>query len=160
MTETGTTRRTTPKYMAVQGAALLMGALLLLICAAGFIPGLTTGYDGLSWWGHESTARLFDMFTVSALHNIVHLAAGAGGLLLARSYAAARAYLLGGGAVFLALWGYGLAVDKAGPGNVIPLDNAGNWLHFALGVVMVVLGLTLAAQRDPTRHRRRAARAS
>ncbi|MGV0837455.1 DUF4383 domain-containing protein [Mycolicibacterium thermoresistibile] len=155
MTETATT----PKYMAVQGAAMLMGAVLLLLGLAGFIPGLTSGYDGLTWWGHGSTAQLFGTFTVSALHNAVHLAIGAAGFLLARSYAAARAYLLGSGVFFLGLWGYGLAIDKAGPANIIPVDNAGNWLHFTLGVVMVTLGLTLAARRDPTKHRSRRAHA-
>lgn len=149
---------TTPKYMAVQGAAMLIGAVLLLLGLAGFIPGITAGYDGLSWWGHASTAQLFDTFTVSVLHNAVHLAAGVAGFLLARSYAAARAYLLGGGLLFGGLWGYGLAIDKAGPANILPVDAADNWLHFALGVVMVMLGLTLAARHDPTKRRRRGAR--
>lgn len=154
MTDT-TSPRVTPKYMAVQGAAMLMGAVLLLIGLAGFIPGITSGYDGLAWWGHESTAQLFGMFTVSVAHNVVHLAAGAAGFLLARSYSAARAYLLGGGLIFLGLWVYGVSIDRAGPTNVLPVDNAGNWLHFALGVVMVTLGLTLAARRDPTKNRGR-----
>ena len=154
MTETGTTRRTTPKYMAVQGAALLMGALLLLICAAGFIPGLTTGYDGLSWWGHESTARLFDMFTVSALHNIVHLAFGVLGLVMARTMRNAFLYLVAGGVVYLLLWLYGLIVDHDSSANFVPLNNADNWLHLLLGIGMVALGFALGR---PDRSNRAAA---
>jgi hypothetical protein len=37
----------------------------------------------------------------------------------------------------------------------MPLNDADNWLHFGLGVVMLLLGVTLAGQRDPTRRPKR-----
>ncbi len=52
--------------------------------------------------------------------------------------------------IYLGLWVYGLLIDLAGPRNMLPLNNADNWLHFAIGVVMVVLGLTLAGTKTPT----------
>lgn len=36
------------------------------------------------------------------------------------------------------------------PREVLPLNGADNWLHFGVGIVMVALGLTLAASRVPT----------
>ena len=147
---------TTPKLMAVQGAAVLVGAAFLVIGVMGFIPGLTTHYDLLQWAGHHSGAKLFGVFAVSGLHNFVHLAFGVLGLLMARTYAKARAFFLIGGLAYLGLWMYGLLIDHASPANFVPLNSADNWLHFGLGVGMLLLGVTLAGQHDPTKRRVRA----
>ena len=141
---------TRPKVMAVQGAAVLIAAAFLTIGALGFIPGATAHLDQLQWAGHHSGAQLFGMFAVSGLHNVVHLASGVIGFIFARTYAASRAYLLGGGLVYCALWLYGLFMNQNSALNIMPLNNADNWLHFAIGVVMVVLGLTLAGTKTPT----------
>lgn len=145
-----------PKVMAVQGAAILVAAGFLVLGGLGFVPAVTSHYDELAWAGHHSGAMLFGVFAVSGLHNVVHLAFGAVGLLLARTYAAARAYLLVGGLIYLGLWIYGLLIDHASSVNLLPLNGADNWLHFGLGTVMIVFGLTLGAQHDPTKRRFRA----
>ena len=147
---------TTPKFMAVQGAAVLVGTAFLVVGVLGFIPGVTSDYDLMEWAGHHSGAKLFGMFAVSGLHNFVHLAFGVAGLLMARTYAASRAYLLVGGLVYLGLWVYGLLIDHASTANFVPVNGADNWLHLGLGAAMVLFGLTLAATRDPTKPRRRA----
>jgi len=146
---------TRPKVMAVQGAAVLIAAALLVIGVLGFIPGATTHLDQLQWAGHHSGAKLLGMFAVSGLHNVVHLASGVIGFIFARTYAASRAYLLGGGFVYCALWLYGLLMDQGSALNIMPLNNADNWLHFGLGVGMLLLGVTLAGQHDPTRRPKR-----
>lgn len=133
-----------PKYMAVQAAALIIGAVLVIIAILSCIPGVTSQVDQLGWVGHQSHAHLFGVLTVSWLHNGVNLVIGVLGFVMARSYAAARAYFLGGGLVYLALWA--VSVARA---------HAFDWLYFAAGVVMVILGLTLAGQHDPTKRRRR-----
>jgi Domain of unknown function (DUF4383) len=136
--------------LAVQGAAVLVAAAFLVAAIAGFIPGLTTHLDQLHWLGHGSRAELFGVFAVSVLHNLLYLAFGVTGLLLSSTFARARAYLIGGGLVYLGLWVYGLLIDLTGPRNILPLNNADNWLHFAIGVVMTLLGITLAGSRTPT----------
>jgi hypothetical protein len=141
--------------MAVQGAAVLVAATFLIIGVLGFIPGATSHLDRLQWAGRHSGAMLFGMFAVSGLHNIVHLASGVIGFIFARTYAASRAYLLGGGLAYLALWIFGLLMNQRSALNILPLNNADNWLHFGLGVVMLLLGLTLAGQHDPTRRPKR-----
>lgn len=142
-----------PKIMAVQGAAVLVAATLLAIGVLGFIPGATAHLDQLQWAGHHSGAKLFGMFAVSGLHNAVHLASGVVGFMFARTYAASRGYLLGGGLAYLALWIFGLLLDHRSALNILPLNSADDWLHFGLGVGMVLLGLTLAGQHDPTKRR-------
>jgi hypothetical protein len=144
-----------PKYMAVQGAAMIVAAALAAIGVLGFIPGVTSGVDQLTWAGQRSGAHLFGMFAVSALLNTVHVVVGLVGFAMARSYAGARAYLLVGGMVYLGLWLYGVLVDHGSDAHVLPLNAANNWLHMALGVVMVLLAVTLAGQHDPTKRRPR-----
>ena len=150
----------TPKYMAVQGAALIVGTALVLIGVLGFVPGVTTHLDQLTWAGQRSGAMLFGTFLVSALVNILHLLIGAAGFILARSYAGARAYLLGGGLIYLGLWLYGMLVEHGSSAHVLPVNSADNWLHAGLGGVMVLLAVTLAGQRDPTKRRPRRMRSA
>ncbi len=127
----------------VQAASALVGAVFLLVGVLGFIPGITTDYDALRAAGNESHAELLGVFQVSILHNIVHLLFGAAGILMARSASGARAFLVGGGAIYLVLWLYGLVVDKTSEANFVPLNNADDWLHFVLGIAMVALGVVL-----------------
>ena len=134
----GTTRA--PRT-AVQKAALAVGAVFLLVGVLGFVPGITTNYDSLGAAGHESEALLLGIFQVSVLHNLVHLLFGVAGVLLARRADWARSYLLGGGAIYLLLWLYGLFVDTESDANVVPVNNADDWLHLLLGIGMIALGL-------------------
>jgi hypothetical protein len=127
----------------VQIAAAVVGAVFLLVGILGFIPGITTGYDGMEAAGHESHAELLGIFQVSILHNVVHLLFGVAGLALARTPASARNYLIGGGAIYLVLWLYGLLIDKTSSANFVPVNVADDWLHLFLGAGMVALGLLL-----------------
>ena len=127
----------------VQAASVLVGATFLLVGVLGFVPGITTGTDELHAAGHESHAELLGIFQVSVLHNVVHLLFGAAGIALARTASGARAFLIGGGAVYLVLWLYGLVVDKSSQANFVPLNTADDWLHFVLGLGMIALGVVL-----------------
>jgi hypothetical protein len=129
----------------VQSVAALVGVVFLLVGILGFVPGITTHYGDLSFAGHDSDAKLLGIFQVSVLHNIVHLLYGIAGLVLARTADGGRTFLVGGGALYLVLWLIGLI----GAGDWIPVNTADNWLHFALGVGMVALGLVFG--RGPTR---------
>ncbi|PND56570.1 hypothetical protein CRM90_16910 [Mycobacterium sp. ENV421] len=145
----GRLQRARVGLLAVQGAAVLVAAAFLAVAIAGFIPGLTTHLDQLHW-AHGSRSQLFGVFEVSVVHNLVHLGFGVAGLALAGTFARARAYLIGGGLIFVGLWVYGLLIDLAGPRNILPINNADNWLHLAIGVVMTLLGITLAGTKTPT----------
>ncbi len=132
----------------IQRAAALVGLTFLAVGIAGFIPGITTNlYDGLHFAGHDGDAELLGIFDVSVLHNIVHLLFGVVGISLARRVDSARLFLLGGGAVYLLLWIYGVIIDKASDANFVPLDTADDWLHFVLGVAMLGLGLIFGRDR-------------
>ncbi|MFF3856770.1 DUF4383 domain-containing protein [Micromonospora sp. NPDC002575] len=132
----------------VQVAAVAVAALFLLLGVLGFVPGITTGYDDLTFAGHHSGAELLGLFQVSVLHNALHLIFGLAGLALARSVAGARLFLAGGGALYLGLCLYGLFVrfaeNEQGAANFIPLNGADDFLHLLLGLGMLALGLLLS----------------
>ncbi|GIJ45136.1 membrane protein [Virgisporangium aliadipatigenens] len=134
----------------VRTVARIVAATFILVGVLGFIPGVTTDYDSMAFAGHESGAQLFGLFQVSILHNIVHLLFGVAGLVLARRADTARLFLIGGGAVYLLLWLYGLVIDHDSSANFVPLDNADNWLHLVLAVGMIGLGLLFTPRRGRT----------
>lgn len=123
-----------------QTGAIVVGAMFALVGIMGFIPGITTNYGDMTFAGHESHAELLGVFEVSVLHNLVHLLFGIAGFALARTHVQARAYLVGGGLLYLGVWLYGLAVDKTSDANFLPMNDADDWLHFVLGAGMVALG--------------------
>lgn len=133
--------RTHSRRALVQTAALAVGATFLLVGVLGFIPGITTDYDQMTFAGHESGAELLGVFQVSILHNLVHLLFGIAGLAMARTVSGARLYLIGGGAIYLVLWLYGLVIDHGSTANFVPVNNADDWLHLVLGLGMIALGL-------------------
>lgn len=122
----------------VQNVARLVGIVFLLVGIAGFIPGLTTNlYEGLEFAGNDGSAELLGIFQVSVLHNIVHGLFGLAGLALAATPSGARTYLIGGGAIYLALF----VIGVIGGGDWIPVNDADNWLHLLFGAGMIGLGV-------------------
>jgi hypothetical protein len=137
----------------MQTAALAVGAAFLLVGILGFIPGITTDYGQMEFAGDGSGAQLLGIFQVSILHNLVHLAFGIAGVAMARTWASARAFLVGAGVIYVALWIYGLVIDKESGANFVPMNAADDWLHLVLGAGMVALGLVFQREHatPPTR---------
>jgi hypothetical protein len=125
---------------------MLVGLVFLLVGILGFIPGITTNYDGLKFAGHDSNAQLLGLFDVSILHNIVHLLFGVAGLALAKTWDGARTYLVYGGAVYLVLFVYGLIFHGSSSANFVPVNWADNILHLGLGIGMISLGVVLGKE--------------
>jgi hypothetical protein len=122
----------------VQLLAGIVGAALLLLGVAGFIPGLTTHYGELRFVGRRSHAGLLGLFRVSVLHNLVHVVLGCGALL-ARTARGARVFLRAGGIACLTLWLAGVIGVLDG----LPVNAADNWLHLLFGLALfLVLALT------------------
>src|SRR5215212_8669955 len=112
MTYHSSTTNRTGAYDADEARSLrlvtaVVGAIFLLVGILGFIPGITTNYDDLSFAGHESAAKLIGVFEVSVLHNLVHVAFGVAALALASRSRPATLYLIVGGLIYAVLWIYG-----------------------------------------------------
>ena len=133
----------TARSAPVQRAAVVAGTLFMVVGIAGFVPGITTDYDAMAFAGHHSAARLFGVFEVSVLHNVLHLVFGILALALAPTFNGARGFLLGSGVAYLALWIYGLVVAPDSTANFVPVNTADNWLHLGLGAALLAAGLLL-----------------
>lgn len=134
----------------IQTAATLVGATFLLVGVLGFVPGIVTDFSDLSFASNDSQAELLGIFQVSVLHNLVHLLFGVAGLALAKTVSGARNYLVGGGAVYLVLFLYGMVVGQDSTANFVPVNTADDVLHLVLGVAMLGLGLTLGKKDAAT----------
>lgn len=146
-----TTERMGVRYAqtGVQKAALIAGIVFLVVGIAGFIPGLTTNIETMEFAGHHSGALLLGVFQVSILHNIVHLLFGIAGVAFATTFGGSKHYLIWGGVIYAVLWIYGLFFAGDHPANFVPLNDADNWLHLGLAVVMILLGVFLGRRAEP-----------
>jgi hypothetical protein len=132
-----------------QQITLLFGIVFLAVGILGFIPGITTNYDDLSFAGKDSDAELLGIFQVSVLHNIVHALFGIAGLALARTFEGARTYLLGSGVIYAVLFIYGLFVGGDDDANFIPMNGADDVLHLILAVALLGAWAVTARERSP-----------
>jgi uncharacterized protein DUF4383 len=126
--------------------ALAIGLVLVVLGVAGFfyIATFSSG-DGAK---RDAVLGIFD---VNGWHNVLHIASGTIGLLLAGWYAGARAYALGLGVVYLALALLGfIAGDGDEILNLIPVNTEDNFLHVLIGAAGIGTGLaTPATERYP-----------
>jgi Domain of unknown function (DUF4383) len=126
--------------------ALVIGATLTVAGIVGF-------FYNSSFGSGDGTSRdaLLGILDVNGWHNVVHIASGAIGLLVARSYGGARAYALVLGAVYLvvALLGF-LAGDGGEIVNLIPVNTEDNFLHLLIGIAGVGAGLATPGTEPPS----------
>jgi hypothetical protein len=117
--------------------ALVIGLTLVVAGIAGFFynASFSTG-DGTE---RDAVLGILD---VNGLHNVVHIASGAVGLLVVGSYRGARAYALGLGIVYLivTLLGF-IAGDGDEIFNLIPVNTEDNLLHLLIGIAGIGAGL-------------------
>jgi hypothetical protein len=126
--------------------ALVIGATLTVAGIVGFFYNASFGSG--SGTSRDAVLGILD---VNGWHNVVHIASGAVGLLLARSYGGSRAYALVLGAVYLvvALLGF-LAGDGGEIFSLIPVNTEDNFLHVLIGIAGVGAGLATPATLPPT----------
>jgi hypothetical protein len=136
----------TPTRTPIQLLALVFGVVFLLVGVLGFVPGITSGAEGLSFAGPGSMAMLLGLFHVSVLHNVVHLLFGVAGIAMARTPGSARNYLIGSGVIYLLLVVYGFLVPADGAANFVPVNTADNWLHVVLAIALLAGGLALGGR--------------
>ncbi len=124
----------------VQNVGMGVGIVLIVVGILGFIPGITTQYSELAFFGPASQAMFLGLFQVSMLLNIVQLAIGATGLTMSRNAMGARNFLMGFGLLYIVLSVYGLIVGVGSAANFLSLNAMSAWTLLILGVAMVGAG--------------------
>jgi hypothetical protein len=133
--------------------ALVYGIVFLLVGIAGFVPGFVAPPEA----GRDLTiatgfGRLFSLFPVNLLHNLVHVAFGIWGLAAYRSFPASRTYARAVAVIYGVLTVMGLIPVLATTFGLIPLYGHDVWLHALLAVVAAYFGWAPArAETAPVR---------
>ncbi|MBA3864946.1 MAG: DUF4383 domain-containing protein [Solirubrobacterales bacterium] len=126
--------------------ATALGALLVVLGIVGFFYGASFGSPG-------DVEAALGVLRVNAWLNLLHVATGALGLLLAG--VASRRYALLVGALYTALGIWGFAIGAADAiGGFLPASGGDDTLHLVIGV----LGLAAAAGTPKPPGRRNAKR--
>ena len=101
------------------------------------VAGILGFFYNASFDTGDGTERdaVLGILDVNGWHNLVHIATGVLGLVLAGSYGGARGYALGLGVVYLvvALLGF-LAGNGDELFNLIPVNTEDNVLHLLIGI--------------------------
>jgi hypothetical protein len=121
--------------------ALAYGIVFLLVGIAGFVPGLVTAPQPAADVAvEEGFGRLFGLFPVNVLHNVVHLAFGVWGLAAYRTLSAARVYARSVAVIYAIFAIMGLIPLLNTTFGLIPLYGHDVWLHALLALVAAYFG--------------------
>ena len=126
--------------------ARLIGIVLVIAGAAGFFYSATFGSPG-------HTEAVFGILDVNGWHNVVHIATGALGLVMAGSYSGARTYCLLLAVVYaaVAIWGFVLG-DGGAILSIVPVNTEDNVLHALIALVSAAVGIGQARAPAPSTH--------
>ena len=116
-----------------QRIAQIIGWAFVVFGIAGFF------FTGMSMESDPELApKLFGLFPVNVLHNVVHLLFGVWGIIASRAPASARTYGRVGGIAYLGLAVLGaFSPDMFG---LVPIGFHDIWLHVLLGLVLAIAG--------------------
>jgi hypothetical protein len=126
--------------------ALVIGLTLVAAGIAGFFynASFATGDD-------VPRDAVIGILDVNGWHNLVHIATGVAGLVLAGSYDGARLFALGGGALYLVV---AVAGFIAGDGGVllglIPVNTEDNPLHLLIAIAGLGAGFATPGVEPPS----------
>lgn len=135
-----------PGRSPAQVYALLFGVLLVAAGVAGFFynASFSTG-DAVE---RDAVLGVLD---VNGWHNLVHIASGVIGLALAGSWAGARTYAIGFGAIYIVVAIAGFAYgDGDAIISLIPINTEDNLLHVLIGVAGIAAGMASPPEPAPT----------
>ena len=133
--------------------ALAYGIAFLLAGIAGFIPGLTV-HPGpeAGMQDAEAYGRLFGLFPVNWLHNLVHIAFGIWGLAVYRSVPSARIYARTVAIAYVVLAVMGLIPGLDTIFGLVPLFGHDVWLHVLLAAGAAYFGWIWRPGAEPAAH--------
>lgn len=113
--------------------AMVFGVIFVIVGLLGFVSNPIVGKDAL--------------FHTDMVHNIVHLAVGVVMILMAGK--AGRLALNLFGAIYLLLAVLGFVMGEGKLLGIMEINQADNWLHLVLGVVLLGAGMSAKNPSSP-----------
>jgi hypothetical protein len=126
--------------MSVRAFAVVFGVVFLLAGISGFIPGLSPEHAHPGMVVTSESRLALGLFPVNVLHNLVHLAFGAWGLLAARTVIRSIHYGRGVALIYGLLTVLGLIPATSTTFGLVPIYGNDVWLHAGLAVVAAYFG--------------------
>lgn len=120
--------------------ALIMGIIFLVVGIAGFIPALVTPAPTEGMAVDAMHGRLFGLFPVNALHNLVHAAFGIWGIAAYRSFTGARTFAKVTAVVYAILLVMGFIPVLNTTFGLVPLYGHDIWLHALIAIAAAYFG--------------------
>jgi hypothetical protein len=124
--------------------ARIIGWTLVLAGVIGFFYSSAFGSPG-------ETDAVFGILDVNGFHNVVHIASGALGIVMSRTFGAARTYciLLAATYSVVAIWGFVIG-DGGAILSIVPVNTEDNFLHAGIALVSLVVGLSTPSVPAPS----------
>jgi hypothetical protein len=126
--------------------ALVIGLTLVVAGIAGFFynASFDTGDD-------VPRDAVIGILDVNGWHNVVHIATGVIGLVLAGSYDGARLFAIAGGAVYILVAVAGFITGDGGVlVGLIPVNTEDNFLHLLIGIAGLGAGFATPVVEPPS----------
>jgi hypothetical protein len=137
--------------------ALVIGIVYVLIALLGFLPGFTAappaGAPDLAV--DAGYSYLLGLFPINVLHNLVHLAVGAWGLVAYRSYSSARGFAKGLAVFYGVLTIMGVIPLLSTTFGLIPIFGHDIWLHALTAIIAAYFGFKAPVLAPTARQRER-----
>jgi Domain of unknown function (DUF4383) len=136
--------------------ALLLGLGFLVAGILGFVPALVTPPELVTPLGPSSGitvtqgyGRLFGIFPVNVLHDLVHLVFGLWGVVVWRSFTATRIYLRSVAVIYAVLAVMGLFPVAGTLWGLIPIYGADVELHAVIAAAAAAFGFLPVTSTRP-----------
>ena len=121
--------------------ALIFGIVYMLVGVLGFIPGLAQHHADMPAITIDSFyGKLLGLFPINVLHNVVHMAIGAWGILASRSISASRLFGKGLAIFYGLLVILGLIPATNTLFGLVPIYGHDVWLHGLTALVAAYFG--------------------
>ncbi|MFN2501433.1 MAG: DUF4383 domain-containing protein [Pyrinomonadaceae bacterium] len=129
--------------------ALIAGIIYVLGGLSGFVPAMTPHSHDMSPIAVDSFyGRALGLFPVNILHNLVHLAIGAWGLIASRSLSGARMFGRGLAIFYGLLAILGLIPATNTMFGLVPLYGHDIWLHAGTALIAAYFGFVAREDDD------------
>ena len=126
--------------MSTQTFALVVGIAFAIVGVVGFIPALTPPHVHPNVTVAAGSGLALGLFPVNAIHNLVHLAFGAWGVLAANGFDTSRAYARVVAVAYGLLTVLGLVPATNSAFGFVPIYGHDIWLHAVVALAAAYFG--------------------